>query len=191
VDSGDIAPPTRILDDAQSNRGSPQGGDTGFDAGKKVKGRKRHLIVDTLGLLLAVSVTAASVQDRDGAHPVVAQAMMKYPSIQTLFADSGYAGPCAQTFSQCHNIRVKVVRHPANGNVGRWVRPEQGDLFTVKADADGFVVQAKRWVVERTHAWKERAPSLDASRPVVSCLRIMGLADSSTHASQANDCVIM
>ncbi|MCD0244294.1 transposase, partial [Xanthomonas melonis] len=66
------AEPTAAVLDAQSTRGSPQGGDLGYDAGKKVKGRKRHLVVDTLGLLLAVSVTAGSVQDRDGAHPVVA-----------------------------------------------------------------------------------------------------------------------
>jgi transposase len=154
------AEPTAAVLDAQSTRGSPQGGDTGYDAGKKVKGRKRHLIVDTLGLLLAVSVTAASVQDRDGAHPVVASAMSKYPSIQTLFVDSGYAGQCAQTVTQCHNIQVKVVRHPANRNVGRWVDPKQPDLFTATADANGFVVLAKRWVVERTHAWNERARRL-------------------------------
>lgn len=152
--------PTAAVLDAQSTRGSPQGGDTGYDAGKKVKGRKRHLVVDTLGLLLAVSVTAASVQDRDGAHPVVAQAMTKYPSLQTLFVDSGYAGRCAQTVSQCHGLQVQVVRHPANRNVGRWVHPEQPDLFTAKADAKGFVVLAKRWVVERTHAWNERARRL-------------------------------
>lgn len=152
--------PSAAVIDAQSNRSSPQGGESGFDAGKKVKGRKRHLIVDTLGLLLAVSVTAASVQDRDGAHPVMAQAMNKYPSIQTLFADSGYAGECAQTVSQDHSIKVQVVRHPANSNAGRWVNPDQPDLFTVNADAKGFVVLAKRWVVERTHAWNERARRL-------------------------------
>lgn len=152
--------PTGAVIDAQSTRGSPQGGDTGFDAGKKVKGRKRHLVVDTCGLLLAVCVTAASVQDRTGAHPVVERAMAKYPTIQTLFADTGYSGQCAQTVSQCHNIRVQVVRHPANGTVGRWVHPEQPDLFTAQADANGFVVLAKRWVVERTHAWSERARRL-------------------------------
>lgn len=152
--------PTAAIIDAQSTRGSAQGADTGYDAGKKVKGRKRHLVVDTLGLLLAVSVTAASVPDRDGAHPVVARAMDKYPGIRTLFADSGYAGQCAQTVSQRHDIRVQVVRHPANRNVGRWVDPEQPDLFAVTADAKGFVVQAKRWVVERTHAWNERARRL-------------------------------
>jgi transposase len=154
------AEPTAAVLDAQSTRGSPQGGDTGFDAGKKVKGRKRHLVVDTLGLLLAVSVTAASVQDRDGAHPVMASAMSKYPSIQTLFVDSGYAGQCAQTVTQCHDIQVQVVRHPANRNVGRWIDARQPDLFTVQSDTKGFVVLAKRWVVERTHAWNERARRL-------------------------------
>jgi len=152
--------PTAAVLDAQSTRSSPQGGDTGYDAGKKVKGRKRHLVVDTLGLLLAVSVTAASLQDRDGAHPVIANAMAKYPSVETLFVDSGYAGQCAQTVSQCHDIEVQVVRHPANKNVGRWVAAGQSDLFTVQADAQGFVVLAKRWVVERTHAWNERARRL-------------------------------
>jgi transposase len=53
-----------------------------------------------------------------------------------------------------------VVRHPANRNVGRWVDAEQPDLFTVQANSDGFVVLAKRWVVERTHAWNERARRL-------------------------------
>jgi transposase len=152
--------PSAAVLDSQSTRSSPQGGPSGFDAGKKVKGRKRHLVVDTLGLLLAVSITAASVQDRDGAHPVVASAMAKYPTIQTLFVDSGYAGQCAQTVSQRHDIKVQVVRHPANRNVGRWVDDKQADLFTIEADVKGFVVLAKRWVVERTHAWNERARRL-------------------------------
>ena len=152
--------PSAAVLDAQSTRGSPQGGSHGFDAGKKVKGRKRHLIVDTLGLLLAVSVTAASVQDRHGAHPVVARAMTKYPGITTLYVDGGYAGQCAQTISQCHDIRVQVVRHPANQQVSRWIRPEQSDLFTVNTDATGFVVLTKRWVVERTHAGNERSRRL-------------------------------
>jgi len=157
---GREASPTAAVLDAQSTRSSPQGGDTGYDAGKKVKGRKRHVVVDTLGLLLAVSVTAASVQDRDGAHPVIAATMTKYPSVETLFVDSGYAGRCAQTVCQRHGINVAVVRHPANRNVGRWTPVDQPDLFTVQADAKGFVALAKRWVVERTHAWNERARRL-------------------------------
>jgi transposase len=123
-----------------------------YDAGKKVKGRKRHLVVDTLGLLLAVSVTAASLQDRDGAHPVIATAMAKHPSVETLLVDSGYAGRCAQTVSQRHDIEVQVTRHPANKNVGRWIAAGQSDLFTVQPHAQGFVLLAKPWVVERTHA---------------------------------------
>ena len=152
--------PTAAVLDAQSTRGSPQGGETGYDAGKKIKGRKRHLVVDTLGLLLVVSVTAASVQDRDGAPSVVAAAKDKYPSIEALFVDSGYAGRCAQAMAQCQAIDVQVVRHPANRNVGRWMAAEQPDLFTVHADPKGFVALPKRWVVERTHAWVERARRL-------------------------------
>jgi putative transposase len=74
---GKAPEPTAAVIDAQSTRSTPQGGNTGVDAGKKVKGRKRHLVVDTLGLLLAVTITAASVQDRDAAAAVVAQACTK------------------------------------------------------------------------------------------------------------------
>jgi len=69
--------PTAAVIDAQSNRASPQGGDSGFDAAKKVKGRKRNLVVDTMGLLVALTVTAASVRHRDAAAAVVAQACTK------------------------------------------------------------------------------------------------------------------
>lgn len=154
------AAPSAAVLDAQSTRSSPQGGAHGYDAGKKVKGRKRNLVVDTLGLLLAVSVTAASMQDRDAAHGVVARAVAKYPTVQTLFVDAGYAGTCAGTLHDQHGLTVDVVRHPANRNVGRWQVPGQGELFAVPTRADGFVVLAKRWVVERTHAWNERARRL-------------------------------
>lgn len=146
--------------DAQPNRSSPQAGEPGYDAGKKVKGRKRYLVVDTLGSLLAVSGTAATLRDRDGAHRVIATAMAKYSSVEALFVDSGYAGQCAQTGSQCHDIEVQVVRHPANKNVGRWIASVQSDQFIVQPDVQGFVALAKRWVAERTHAWPERAPRL-------------------------------
>ena len=88
--------PTAAVIDAQSTRSTAQGGNTGFDAGKKVKGRKRHLVVDTLGLLLAVTITAASVQDRDAAAEVVAQACTKVPGLKKLYADGAYGGKCAQ-----------------------------------------------------------------------------------------------
>lgn len=137
--------PTAAVLDAESTRSSPQDGPAGFDAGKKVKGRKRNLVVDTLGLLLAVTVTAANVQDRDGAPQPVEQATAKYPGLQSLFVDNGYAGQCAAQPSTHYNLNVDVVRHPANRNVGYWRQPGQGELFAVPADHKGFTVLPKRW----------------------------------------------
>lgn len=130
-----------------------------YDAGKKVKGRKRNLVVDTLGLLLAVSVNAANLQDRDAGSDAVARAVEKYPSVQRLYVDSAYAGQWAATTEAQHGLTVEVVRHPANRNVGRWVNAGQQDLFP-EALTTGFTVLPKRWVVERTHAWNECARRL-------------------------------
>lgn len=146
------AMPSAAVIDSQANRISPQGGTSGYDAGKKVKGRKRHIVTDTLGLIIAVTVTAASVQDRDGAPDVVAQACSKCDSIKTLYADSAYAGKCAQLLQHDNDIAVEVVRRP--GAFGEWDHPQMS-LFT-RAEAGGFVILPKRWVVERTHAWLER-----------------------------------
>ena len=152
--------PTAAVLDAQSTRSSPQGGPSGFDAGKKVKGRKRNLVVDSLGLLLMVSVVPANVQDRDAADQVLQDATAKYPSLEKLYVDAGYSGACAAHIRQEYDLDVEVVRHPANRNVGRWVDPDQGELFPVQADSKGFVVLPKRWIVERTHAWFERCRRL-------------------------------
>jgi hypothetical protein len=75
--------PTAAVIDAQSNRASPQGGESGFDAAKKVKGRKRNLVVDTMGLVIALTVTAASVQDRDAAAAVVAKRAPRHPGLRS------------------------------------------------------------------------------------------------------------
>jgi putative transposase len=157
----DVAPSEAVLD-AQSTRSSPQGGPSGYDAGKKVKGRKRSLVVDTLGLLLAVSVMAANAQDRDAAPAAVAHAAAKYPSVEKLYVDSAYAGQFAQTVEQNHGIQVEVVRHPANKTIGQWQAEDaaEAERVPVKANADGFVPLPKRWIVERTHAWNERARRL-------------------------------
>lgn len=152
--------PTAAIVDAQSTRSTAQGGNTGFDAGKKVKGRKRHLVVDTVGLLLAVTVTAASVQDRDAAADVVAQACTKVPGLEKLYADGAYGGKCAQAIERTHGISVEIVRHPGNRSTGTW-QDAQAPLWP-EVLAKGFVVQAKRWVVERTHAWNERSRRLIA-----------------------------
>lgn len=152
--------PTAAVIDAQSTRSTAQGGNTGFDAGKKVKGRKRNLVVDTLGLLLAVTVTAASVQDRDAAALVVAQACAKVPGLKALYADAAYGGRCAEAIEKNHSVAVHIVRHPGNRVTGTWQTAQQPLWPDVVAK--GFVVQAKRWVVERTHAWNERARRLIA-----------------------------
>jgi putative transposase len=102
--------PSVAILDSQSTRTSPQGGIKGFDAGKRIKGRKRNLVVDTMGFLLAVVVTAASVQDRDAAMPAMAQACAKYSSLKTLYVDSAYAGGCATTLQQEHGLTPKSLR---------------------------------------------------------------------------------
>jgi transposase len=147
------AEPSAAVIDAQSNRASPQGGECGYDAGNKVKGRKRHIVVDTLGLLLAVTVTAASVQDRDGAADVVAQACRKVLTIKRLYTDGAYGGQCARAIEQTHGIRVEVVRRPGYRSTGTLHDP-QPPLW--QEPVRGFVVLPKRWVVERTHAWNKR-----------------------------------
>lgn len=144
--------PTGAIIDSQSVKTSAQGGEKGFDGGKKIKGRKRHLVTDTLGLLIAVVVTAASVQDRDAALPAVDLAKEKVPGIQKLYADGGYSGRRANEIRERHEIDVEIVRHPQNRNVGRW---HEGQLPLFELDA-GFVVLPKRWVIERTNAWNDR-----------------------------------
>lgn len=114
----DTLPSVAILD-AQSMRHSAQGGASGYDTGKKVDGNKRHVIVDTLGLVPAVSVTAASVQDHDGAHSVMANGTGKYLIISMASVDTGYTECFAQTINQQHGIAVEVMCHPANPKVGR------------------------------------------------------------------------
>jgi putative transposase len=149
--------PTAAVLDSQSVKTSPQGGPKGFDGGKKVKGRKRHLLVDTLGLLLAVCIQPASVQDRDGAAPVVEEGLAKYPSVRKLYVDGGYGGQCAHDLRSRLGLDVEVVRHPGNRTVGRLL-DAQLPLFDPPT---GFVVLPKRWVIERTNGWNDRPRRLN------------------------------
>lgn len=146
-------PSTAVLD-SQSVKTSAQGGPKGYDSGKKVKGRKRHIVTDSLGLLVAVLVTAANTQDRDAALPAVDQAMDKVPGIERLYVDGGYAGQRVREIRGRYDVQVNVVRHPGNRNVGRWHHRDQLPLF--EEPTTGFVPLPKRWVVERTNAWNDR-----------------------------------
>ena len=109
---------------------------SGYDAGKKIKGRKRHILVDTLGLLLNVVVHPADVQDRDGALHLLRRARRLFPFIELIFADGGYAGPkMALTVWRTGVWRLQIVK---------------------RSDTAGFEVLPKRWIVERTFAWISR-----------------------------------
>jgi len=128
--------PSAAILDSQSVKTTETPGMRGYDAGKKVNGRKRHLLVDTLGLLLMVVVHAANIQDRDGAKLVLEKVKGRFPRLQLIWADGGYAGKLVDW--------VKTVCH--------WV------LEVVKRNDDvkGFKVLPRRWVVERTSGWLGR-----------------------------------
>jgi putative transposase len=108
----------------------------GYDAGKKIKGRKRHIVVDTLGLISGVVVHAASVQDRDGAKPLIQEIRFNCPRLEKLWADGAYAGKLEGW-----------VKHFAGWNL---------EIVKRSDTARGFAVLPKRWIVERTFGWLSR-----------------------------------
>ena len=129
--------PTAAILDSQSVRTASQPGLRGFDAGKKITGRKRHILVDTLGFLLGLKVTQADVQDRDGARLLLWSVLsVAFGWIKLIWADGGYSGQLVDEVASLprhRNVKLEIVKRSDSGK--------------------GFKVLPKRWIVERTFGW--------------------------------------
>lgn len=125
--------------DSQSIKGTDIALETGYDAGKKIKGRKRHLLTDTEGLLLDVKVHSAGIQDRDGAKLLLCHAKKTLDSIEKIFADGGYAGKLIAWVQKKFGITLEIVK---------------------RNELHKFVVLPIRWIIERTNAWVSKARRL-------------------------------
>ena len=130
--------PTAAILDSQSVKSDGHGGPVGYDAAKRIKGRKRHLLVDTLGLVLGVLVTPASTTEREGAQALLARVLGWFTWLRMLWVDGGYSGPA---FAQW----IKDIR------------PKLAVEVVKRSDVtQGFKVLPRRWVVERTFGWLMR-----------------------------------
>jgi len=165
---GRDASPTGAIIDSQSVKTTEAGGPRGYDAGKKINGRKRHALVDTDGRSLVLEPHPASVQDRDGGGPLLRASRGAFPFIKKVFADSGYAG---DRVAKATVIAVEIVRK--------------------SPDQVGFAVQPRRWVVERFFAWigrnrrlaKDFEATVDSARAFLYAASVMLLVRRLARAS--------
>jgi len=164
---------------------SHEGGEArGYDGGKKINGRKRHIAVDSMGLVWLAVVHGANVQDRDGIDVLIPDNVCDdFPRLQKILADAGYQGKAETRTKQRTGVPVEIVRRRGDTTTGEWSSKDQ----EVRPVQPGFQVLRQRWIVERSHAWAARRRRLarDFERTVAASTAWLELAYNHTYSAQA------